>query len=80
MTDAEMNAIEVQDPPVLLERALTPRFKLLSQAVATKGLSLPKEEPIPGLSVLDALLLPLLSTTFGMASPLLKCLSQLIEL
>jgi hypothetical protein len=31
MTNAEMDAIEVQDPPVLLERALAPGFKLLGQ-------------------------------------------------
>src|SRR5437588_5992569 len=31
MTDAEMHPIEVQDTPVLLERALTPRFKLLGE-------------------------------------------------
>src|SRR5437764_15325571 len=31
MTDTEMHPIEVQDTPVLLQRALTPRFKLLSQ-------------------------------------------------
>src|SRR2546428_10871794 len=31
MTNAEMDAIEVQDTPVLLERALAPGFKLLGQ-------------------------------------------------
>jgi hypothetical protein len=31
MTNAKMHAIQVQDTPVLLERALTPGIKLLSE-------------------------------------------------
>ena len=33
MTNAEMDAVQVQNTPVLLERALSPRFKLLSEGL-----------------------------------------------